>query len=59
VDVELFFSGGVLYMPRFKQLPLEPSQLMLFGTSVEDALPADCDVRSFSLVMDCLDYSPM
>jgi len=46
-------------MPQFKGLPLEPSQLMLFGTSVDDALPADCDVRSFSLVMDCLDYSPM
>lgn len=46
-------------MPQFKQLPLEPSQLMLFGMSVEDALPADSDVRGFSLVMDCLDYSPV
>jgi transposase len=38
-------------------LPLEPSQLMLFGTSVEDAVPLESDVRGFSLVMDRLDYS--
>jgi transposase len=44
-------------MPQFKELPLEPSQLMLFGTSVEDAVPVESDVRGFSLVMDCLDYS--
>ena len=46
-------------MPQFKELPLDPNQLMLFGTSVEDALDADCDVRSFKVVMDCLDYSPL
>lgn len=44
-------------MPRFKEMPLAPGELMLFGRSVEDALPADCDVRSFSDVMECLDYS--
>jgi transposase len=46
-------------MPQFKELPLDPNQLMLFGISVEDAVPADCDVRSFSLVMNCLDYSQL
>lgn len=44
-------------MPRFKQMPMQPSQLMLFGRSVEDALPADSDVRGFNDVMECLDYS--
>jgi transposase len=29
---------------------------MLFGTSVEEALPWDNDARSFKDVMDCLDY---
>ncbi len=44
-------------MPRFKEMPLAPGELMLFGRSVEDAVPADCDVRSFADVMDCLEYS--
>jgi len=30
---------------------------MLFGQSVNDALPADSDVRGFNDVMECLDYS--
>ena len=42
---------------RYKQMPLHPSQVMLFVTSVEDALPPESDVRSFSDVMECLDYS--
>lgn len=44
-------------MAQYKQLPLPPEQLMLFGTSVQDALPPDSDVRSFNDVMECLDYS--
>lgn len=44
-------------MPRFKQKPMHPSQIMLFGQSVDDAVAADSDVRSFNDVMDCLDYS--
>jgi transposase len=32
---------------------------MLFGTSVEEALPKDSDVRAFKDVMECLDYKPM
>ena len=44
-------------MPRFKQMPMEPKQLMLFGQSVEDAVPCDSDVRGFNDVMECLDYS--
>jgi transposase len=44
-------------MAQYKQLPLPPEQLMLFGTSVQDALPQSSDVRSFNDVMECLDYS--
>jgi len=44
-------------MPRFKEMPLDPSQLMLYGRSVEDAVGADCDVGGFADVMNCLDYS--
>lgn len=46
-------------MPRFKEMPMCPSQTMLFGLSVEDALPGDDDVRAFSDVMDYLDYSSL
>lgn len=44
-------------MAQYKEKPLEPSQLMLYGRSVDDAVPADCDVRGFADVMRCLDYS--
>jgi transposase len=44
-------------MARYKQLPLPPDQMMLFGTSVEDALPVDSDVRNFNDTLECLDYS--
>lgn len=44
-------------MPRFKQMPMHPCQVILFSQSVEDALPADNNVRGFSDVMECLDYS--
>jgi len=44
-------------MARYKQMPLPREQIMLFGTSVDDALPADSEVRSFNDVMECLDYS--
>ena len=37
--------AGGMTMPRYKQMPLEPSQLMLYGRSVEDAVPMGCDVR--------------
>ena len=46
-------------MPRFKEMPMCPSQTMLFGLSVEDALPGNDDVRAFSDVMDHLDYSKL
>lgn len=46
-------------MPRFKQMPMHPSQVLLFSQTVEDALPAEHDVRSFQDVMECLDYSPV
>src|SRR5450759_5231667 len=44
-------------MSRFKEMPMHPSQLMLYGRSVEDALPEDSDVRVFKEMMDYLDYS--
>jgi transposase len=44
-------------MPQFKEMPMHPDQLMLYGQSVEDALPSDNDVRVFSEMMDYLDYS--
>ena len=46
-------------MPRYKQMPLEPGQLMLFRQSVDDAIPKGCDVRGFADVMCCLDYSSL
>lgn len=46
-------------MPRYKQMPLEPSQLMLYGQSVEDAVPKICDVRAYRDVAECLDYSSL
>lgn len=44
-------------MPRFKEMPMHPSQVLLFSQSVEDALPKGSDVRGFNDVMECLDYS--
>ena len=46
-------------MSRYKQMPMPPSQMMLFGQSVEEALPKDSDVQAFRDVMDCLDYRDM
>lgn len=46
-------------MPQFKEMPMPPDQLMLYGKSVEEALPSDNDVRVFSEVMNYLDYSSL
>lgn len=46
-------------MPRFKEMPMDPRQLMLYGRSVEDALPQGYDVRVFNEMMDYLDYSAL
>jgi len=43
-------------MPRFKEMPMHPDQVILFSQSVEEALPEDSDVRTFRDVMECLDY---
>jgi transposase len=48
-----------LAVPRFKEMPMPPGQLMLYGQSVEDALPQDNDVRVFDEIMDYLDYSDL
>jgi len=44
-------------MPRFKEMPMDPSVMMLFGQSVEEAVPSDDGVRVFKDVMESLDYS--
>lgn len=44
-------------MRHIKQMPMHPSQVLLFSQSVDDSLPLDSDVRSFNDVMECLDYS--
>lgn len=44
-------------MPRYKQMPMPPDQIMLYSQGVDDALGSDSDVRSFNDVMECLDYS--
>lgn len=44
-------------MSRFKDMPMHPSQVLLFPRSVDDALPLRSDVRGFGDVMDCLNYT--
>jgi transposase len=44
-------------MPRFKEMPMHPSQVLLFSQSVEEALPTESDVRTFNDVMECMSYS--
>lgn len=46
-------------MPRFKEMPMHPSQVIMFSQSVEEALPVDSDVRTFNEVMECIDYLRM
>ena len=44
-------------MARFKDIPMDPAQMVLYASSVDEAVPADSDVRGFRDVMECLDYS--
>ena len=44
-------------MPHFKQLPMEPTQIVMFPLSVDDSIPQDSDVRVFSEAMDMMDTS--
>lgn len=44
-------------MPRYKPMPMHPSQVLLFPQSVEETVAQDSDVRAFADVMDCFDYS--
>jgi transposase len=46
-------------MPRFKEAPMDPTQVLLFSQSVDEALPAESDVRGFNDVMNSLDYSSL
>jgi transposase len=46
-------------MIRFKQPKLDPKQVILFPTCLDDAIAADADVRVLSEVMDSLDWSDM
>mgnify|MGYP001209285519 CR=1 FL=1 len=43
-------------MANFKEMPLPPSQLIMFPISIEAALPADCDVRMLGDAIDALDW---
>jgi transposase len=43
-------------MASFKQMPMAPSQVVMFPVSVEDALPVDCDVRLVGEAMEALDW---
>jgi len=43
-------------MANFKQMPMAPSQVVMFPVSVEDSLPADCDVRLVGEAMEALDW---
>lgn len=44
-------------MPNFKQMPISPTQLLMFPVSIEEAVPKDSDVRVLSDAMDMLDWS--
>ena len=46
-------------MARFKEAPQDPKQVLLFATSVDDAIPADAEVRVLSEVMENLDWSEL
>ena len=44
-------------MPNFKQMPMTPSQVLLFPVSVEESLPKESDVRVLGEAMDMLDWT--
>lgn len=44
-------------MANFRQMPMEREQVFLFPVSVDESIPADCDVRAISEAMDLLDWS--
>lgn len=44
-------------MPNFKQMPMTPTQIIMFPLSVEESIPQDCDVRALCEAMDLLDKS--
>lgn len=44
-------------MPNFKQMPMDPTQLLMFPSSVDESVPASADVRMLSEAMDALDWS--
>lgn len=44
-------------MPRFKQMPQDPSQVWLMPPSLDDMVSQDSEIRLLSEVMDHLDWS--
>jgi len=46
-------------MPNFKQMPMEPTQLMMFPSSVNESIPADAEVRILSEAMENLDWGEL
>ena len=43
-------------MPNFRPIPLDPTQIILFPVSVDEAVPADCDARLLGEAMDLLPW---
>ena len=43
-------------MPNFKEMPMDPRQLMMFPSSVNESIPADAEVRILSEAMENLDW---
>ncbi|MCX6619276.1 MAG: transposase, partial [Acidobacteria bacterium] len=43
-------------MANFKQMPMAPTQVVMFPVSIEDSLPPDCDVRLVGEAMEALDW---
>ncbi len=46
-------------MPKFKQAPMDPAQVMMFASSVDESIPADADVRLLWEAMERLDWSAL
>lgn len=46
-------------MPKFKQMPMHPNQILLFNTTLDESVAEDCDVRIINELMDMLDWSKM
>ena len=46
-------------MPNFKQMPMEPTQIVMFPVSIDESIAVNADVRVHSQAMDRLDWSEL